>query len=79
MLMIPGSKGRFELVVSNYESNHRYRYTPLIFGCQDVKTAVNGEKRFLLGEARFFARCVVNYVFAWRYSGAWRFNPCRYV
>lgn len=64
--MIPGGKGRFELAVGNCEPNHHYRYAPLIFGCQDIKTAINGEKRFLLAEAQFFARYMVHYVFAWR-------------
>jgi hypothetical protein len=59
--------GRFELAIGNREAN--------IFGCQDARAAVNGEKRFLLAEAPFIASYLVNYVLAWRYSGAWQFNP----
>lgn len=64
MLVIAGP---FELAIRNREAN--------IFGCQDARAAVNGEKRFLLAEAPFFASYLVNYVLAWRYSGAWQFNP----
>jgi hypothetical protein len=53
--MIPGGKGRFELAVRNREANHHYRNAPFVFGCQDARTAVNGEKRCLLAEAPFFA------------------------
>jgi hypothetical protein len=40
-----------------------------------MQAAVNGGKRLLLGEAPFITPYLVNYVFAWRYSGAWRFSP----
>jgi hypothetical protein len=66
--MIPGGKGYFELAVRNHEANHHSRYARLIFGCQDAKAGVNGEKLFLLTEALFFAPYLVNYVFAWRFN-----------
>jgi hypothetical protein len=75
MPMISGGKGLSELAIRDREANHHYRYAPLIFGHQDARAAVNGEKQFLLAEAPFFAPYLVNYVLTWRYSGAWRFNP----